>query len=140
MNIRCIESFCPQKTTECCYLIVHSSTVAILTTENGSLNMCICYLDWHEACTMLLPSGTHKKRIISVTAVLLPFVTYLLHRPCAGSVEKVSELFFIIFFGHACNWVSHIAFKVHPSCIDASLPTWLPLLETDLVRPFQDRA
>jgi hypothetical protein len=46
------------------------------------------------------------------------------------SVQKVSELFFYNFFRHACNWVSLIAFNVLPSCIDALLPTLLPLLES----------
>jgi hypothetical protein len=33
-------------------------------------------LSW--SCTVLLPSDTHRKPITSITAVLLPFVTYLL--------------------------------------------------------------
>jgi hypothetical protein len=37
MNIICMESFCPQKsTTECCSSVAHSSsTIAILTTETS---------------------------------------------------------------------------------------------------------
>jgi hypothetical protein len=31
---------------------------------------------------MLLPSDMHRKRIMSITAVLLPFVNYLLTLPC----------------------------------------------------------
>jgi hypothetical protein len=37
-------------------------------------------LSW--SCTVLLPSDTHRKAIMSITAVLLPFVTYLLTLPC----------------------------------------------------------
>jgi hypothetical protein len=44
-----------------------------------------------------------------------------------------SRTFFYNIFGHACHWVSLITFKVLPSCIDAPLPTPLPLLETVLV-------
>jgi hypothetical protein len=57
---------------------------------------------------------------------------------CMWCVQKVSELFFHNFSGHACNLVSLISFKVLPSCIDTPLPTPLPLLETVLVRLFQD--
>jgi hypothetical protein len=67
MNILFVESFCTQKkgTTESCSSVLHSSsTVAILTTET-------CW-------TVLLPSDTHIKPITFITAVLLPFVTYLL--------------------------------------------------------------
>jgi hypothetical protein len=31
--------------------------------------------------TVVLPSDTHRKHVISITAVLLPFVTYLLTLP-----------------------------------------------------------
>jgi hypothetical protein len=49
------------------------------------------------------------------------------------SVLKGLDLFFYNIFGHVCNWVSLIAFNVFPSCIDAPLPTLLPLVETVLV-------
>jgi hypothetical protein len=55
------------------------------------------------------------------------------------SVQKVSELFYYNFSGHACNWASLIAFIVLPSCIDALLSVPLPLLETVLVCLFRDR-
>jgi hypothetical protein len=53
---------------------------------NRHLNMCIhtWYLGCHESWswTMLLPSGTCRKPITSITAVLLPFVDYLLTVSC----------------------------------------------------------
>jgi hypothetical protein len=81
MNILCIESFCPQKRiTERCSSVLHSSsTVANLTTKT-SLWTCFARLlprlSWSWA--VLLPSDTHRKPITPITAVLLPFVTYLL--------------------------------------------------------------
>jgi hypothetical protein len=41
------------------------------------MHICVCYIDsWNW--TVLLPSDTHRKPIMSITAILLPFVTYLL--------------------------------------------------------------
>jgi hypothetical protein len=42
---------------------------------------------------VLLPSDTHRKSITSITAVLLPFVTCLLTRPCNnnGASNKAVE-------------------------------------------------
>jgi hypothetical protein len=39
--------------------------------------MRVCYLN----CHVLLPSDVHRKHITSITAVLLPLVTYLLTLP-----------------------------------------------------------
>jgi hypothetical protein len=78
-NILYIESFCPQKThTESCSSLVHSSsTVAIWllksTSEHAHVRP-LPRLSWSS--TVLLPSDTHRKPISSITAVLLPFVTY----------------------------------------------------------------
>jgi hypothetical protein len=42
---------------------------------------------------VLLPSDTHIKPITSITAVLLPFVTYLLTLPCTRVLFRtVSEI------------------------------------------------
>jgi hypothetical protein len=64
-------------TTECWSWVIHySSTVAILTTETSLWTCTACLLPrmlW--IWTVLLPSGTHRKPITSITAVLLPFVT-----------------------------------------------------------------
>jgi hypothetical protein len=80
-NILYIESFCPPKNAQQrCSSVVHPScTVAILTTET-SLWTCAwvsatwTVWSWNE----LLPGDTHRKPVTSITAVLLPFVTYLL--------------------------------------------------------------
>jgi hypothetical protein len=39
-----------------------------------------------------LPSDTHRKPITSITAVLLPFVTYLLPLPCMRVESTLSEV------------------------------------------------
>jgi hypothetical protein len=46
------------------------------------MRMHVCYLDCHEAGLLLLPSDIHGTPIMSITAVLLPFVTYVLTVPC----------------------------------------------------------
>jgi hypothetical protein len=45
-----------------------------------TMRMCVCYLDCHEAglCCYLV---IHMENLLSITAVLLPFVTYLLTFP-----------------------------------------------------------
>jgi hypothetical protein len=40
---------------------------------------------------VLLPGDTHIKPIMSITAVLLPFVTYLLTLSCQGSPPAKSD-------------------------------------------------
>jgi hypothetical protein len=83
--VLCIDSFPPPKklTTILCSSVVHpSSTCAIFTTEkafeHGHARL-LPRLSW--SWTVLLPSDTHRKPITSITAVLLPFVTYLLILP-----------------------------------------------------------
>jgi hypothetical protein len=44
--------------------------------------MPICYLRLSWSWIVLLPSDTHRKPIMSIRAILLPFVTYLLTPPC----------------------------------------------------------
>jgi hypothetical protein len=41
---------------------------------------------------VLLPSDTHRKPIASITAVLLPFVTYLPSPPCMSKLRRLSEM------------------------------------------------
>jgi hypothetical protein len=50
----------------------------------------------------------------------------------SGHFKKFQNYFFYNFFRQACNWVSLIAFKALPYCIDAPLPMPLPLVETIL--------
>jgi hypothetical protein len=84
MNILCIESFCSQKT--------HNKALLFGSTlfKHGRYFDCwnqplimrkrlLRRLSW--SWTVLLPSDTHKKSITSITAVLLPFVIYLLTLP-----------------------------------------------------------
>jgi hypothetical protein len=43
MNILCIEPFCPQKcTTECCCMVVHSSSTVATFTTDTNLWTCAC--------------------------------------------------------------------------------------------------
>jgi hypothetical protein len=69
----------------CCSLVVKSSnTVAILTTETSLWTCTYMSATW----TVLLPSDTHRKPIMSITAVLLPFVTYLPTLPHTITLTK----------------------------------------------------
>jgi hypothetical protein len=82
-DILCIESFWPQKSQE------RTSLFGNTLLKHGRhfdywkqpLNMCIRvgYLDCHEAgmCCYIL-NDTYRKPIMSITAVSLPFGTYLL--------------------------------------------------------------
>jgi hypothetical protein len=64
----------PKKcTTKCC-----SSVIQVSSTET-SLWTWACTSTW--SWTVLLPSFTHRKPIKSISAVLLPFVTYFLTVP-----------------------------------------------------------
>jgi hypothetical protein len=71
-----------KRTTERCSSVVLYTPQALspFWLLNQHLNMFkhVCYLDCHEARTVLLPSDTHRKPITSMTDDLLPFVTYLL--------------------------------------------------------------
>jgi hypothetical protein len=80
INILCIESFCPQRSTikRCSSVVQTSSMVAILTTETSLwTHMCVCYVDCHKdgPCCYVV---THRNPITSIEAVSLPFVTYSL--------------------------------------------------------------
>jgi hypothetical protein len=52
-------------------------------------------LSW--SCTVLLPSDTHRKPITSITAVLLPFVTYSLTLP-RNSLLRILPVIEVRFF------------------------------------------
>jgi hypothetical protein len=81
MNILCTESFCPQKsTTKCRTSVVHLARSTFWLLKPASTCACACYLDCHSR-TVLLPSDTHRKPTTSITAVLFPFMTYLLTLP-----------------------------------------------------------
>jgi hypothetical protein len=69
-----IHLFTKKRTTERCSSVVNtSSTVAILTTETSAWTCACASATW----TVLPPSDTHRTPI---TAILLPFLTYLLAR------------------------------------------------------------
>jgi hypothetical protein len=110
MSIPCIESFCPQNT--------HDLTLLFGITlkrarhfdywkqhVNMRIRMRVCYLGLFKiyiykkrprlswSWTVLLPSDTYRKPITSITAVLLPFVTYLLTIPHVISSNAVFILF-----------------------------------------------
>jgi hypothetical protein len=59
-----------------------------------NMRMHICYLDCHQAglCCYLV---IHRKPTTSITALLLPFVTYLLTHPhtCFGLIGPSSGMF-----------------------------------------------
>jgi hypothetical protein len=71
--------------TELCSSVVYSSSTVAIFTSEISLWTCTCasatytVMSW----TVLLASDTHRKLITSITAVLLPFVAYLLTLPRA---------------------------------------------------------
>jgi hypothetical protein len=77
-------ALCRQKThiKTCSSVVQFSSTVAILTAETTSEHVRACLLPWLSwRWTVPLPSDTNIKPTASITAVLLPFVTYLLSLP-----------------------------------------------------------
>jgi hypothetical protein len=86
MNILCVEFFCPQKNAQ------QNAALRLYTPEARSLFWLLKPASEHAhalllprrswSWTMLLPSDTNRKHIASITAVLLPFVTYLLTLPC----------------------------------------------------------
>jgi hypothetical protein len=70
------EPFCPQKKTPLfvSVLLKHGRHFG---DQPLNMGMLVCYIDsW--SWTVLLPSDTQRKLIASITAVLLPFVTYSL--------------------------------------------------------------
>jgi hypothetical protein len=72
-----------RRTTERCSWVVHSSAGSPFwllkpASERAHARL-LPRLSW--SWTVLLPSDTHRKHITSITAVLLPFVTYLLTLP-----------------------------------------------------------
>jgi hypothetical protein len=85
MNILCIEFFRPQKkrTTERCSSVVYTQARSIFSLLKPASELAhvrlLPRLSW--SWTVLLPSDTLRKPITSITAVLLPFVTYLLTLP-----------------------------------------------------------
>jgi hypothetical protein len=84
MNILCIESFCSQKrTTERCSSVVYLQArspfwLLIPASEHAHVR-----LPSRLSCswTVLLPSDIHRKPAATITAVLLPSVTYSLTLP-----------------------------------------------------------
>jgi hypothetical protein len=81
MNILCIESIFPQKTHNRKLLFgsipqARSPFWLLKSASEHAHARSILRLSW--SWNVLLPSDTHNKPITSVTAVLLPFVTYLL--------------------------------------------------------------
>jgi hypothetical protein len=93
MNILCIESFCPQKNAQekaalRLYTPQARSPFWLLkpASEHAHARL-LLKLSW--SWTVLLSSDTHRKPTASITAVSLPFVTYLLTLPRITTVEAV---------------------------------------------------
>jgi hypothetical protein len=85
-NISLWISFCPQKknrTTERCSSVVYTQARSpfwlLKPTSEHIHTLLLPGPSW--SWTVLLPSDTHRNPIISITAVLLPFETYLLTLP-----------------------------------------------------------
>jgi hypothetical protein len=82
MNILCIESFFPQKkkrTTGRCTSVLNQARSPFWLLKSASQLVYVRLLprlSW--SWTVLLPSDTHRQTITSITAVVLPFMTYLL--------------------------------------------------------------
>jgi hypothetical protein len=79
MNNLCIEYFGPQKsTTERCSSVVHPqarSSFWLLKQDSEHAHVYLwTRLSWNW--TVLLPSDTYRKPVTSITAILLPSVTY----------------------------------------------------------------
>jgi hypothetical protein len=100
-----------KRTTECCSSLVHSSSTVWLlkpACEHAHAHLLprLCW-SWN----VLLPSDIYRKPITSITAVLLPFVTYLLTLP-GNSAEN------------ACS--SQSVRTVLNESDEYKLVTWLP--------------
>jgi hypothetical protein len=85
MNILCIESFCQKRNAQQNAALQRYTSEARspfwltkLASEHAHARL-LLRPSW--SWTVLLPSETHRKPITSITAVLLPFVTYLLTLP-----------------------------------------------------------
>jgi hypothetical protein len=82
VNILFIESFCPQKDAQQNAVLryyIPRAPLPLWLLKPVSEYAYACLLpglSW--SWTVLLPSGTHRNPITSITAALLPFVTYLL--------------------------------------------------------------
>jgi hypothetical protein len=83
MNIICIKSICPQRTHNRTSLfgsiLLKHDRHSDYWNQLLNMSMLVCYLDSHEAglCCFLV-THIRRKPITSITAVLLPVVTYLL--------------------------------------------------------------
>jgi hypothetical protein len=82
MNILCIESFCAQQKcrTERCSSVIHTQALPsfwlLKPASEHTPSHLLPRLQW--SWTLLLLSDARRKPITSITAVLLPSVTYLL--------------------------------------------------------------
>jgi hypothetical protein len=80
MNILCIESFSPQNTQKRTQLfgitLLKQPSPFLLLKSAYEYARLLPRLSW--SWTLLLPSDRHRKSITSITAVLFPFVSYLL--------------------------------------------------------------
>jgi hypothetical protein len=94
MNILCTESFCQQKTHNrtlllSSTLLKHGRQFDYWNQPQHAHARLLPRMSW--SWTVLLPSDTHRKPIMSVTAVLLPCVTYLLALPRIASEEDPAD-------------------------------------------------
>jgi hypothetical protein len=97
MYIPCIESFSYKKrTTERWSSVGYSSSMVTILTTETSLWTCACAsatrLSWSS--TTLLPIDVHRKHIMSITAVLLLFMIYLLESDEIVAVQHYNIVFF----------------------------------------------
>jgi hypothetical protein len=83
---------------------------------------CVC--NFYFLCVVAWETSRAEENTVTVQQKLEQVQT------CQRCARHVCGLFIYNFFGHACNWVTLIAFKILPSYIDALLPMPLPLLET----------
>jgi hypothetical protein len=95
-NILCIESFSRKnkRTKERCSSVIHPqarSPFWLLKSASEHAHVCLLPgLSWSRA--VLLPSDTHRTPVTTITAVVLPFVTYLLTLPRSFHGPKVFHL------------------------------------------------
>jgi hypothetical protein len=91
MDILCIDTFYPRKTHNRTLffgsLLLKQGRYSEICSEHAHARL-LPRLSW--SCTVLLPSDTHREPITSNTAVLLPFVTYLLTLPRVRELTQIS--------------------------------------------------
>jgi hypothetical protein len=106
LNIICIESFCPQNAQQHVALRYYAPQARppcwlLKPTSEHEHARLLPRRSWNW--TVLLPSGTHRKPITSITAVLLPSVTCLL-----ALVIEWERSLFRIFQGYGVRYSKEV--------------------------------